>query len=344
MRLPVDIDGSLGEGGGQVLRTALALSLITGRTLRLRNIRARRGNPGLQRQHLACIEAAAKLGGATARPIGGGELRAGCDTLEFAPAAAWASEVAVDIGSAGSTTLVVQTILIPALVASDRPLRAVITGGTHNPLAPPFEFLDRVFLPPLRAMGADATVTLERHGVLPDGGGRIVLETRPSQLKPIALVETGAVVARRVTAVVAGLPRHIADRELAVARERLREPACSVVEIEDAGPHNLFMVEAELASGARELTTAHGRKGYPAEDVAADALDDLVDFLEAGVPVGDYLADQLLLPMAVAGGGRFRTTELSLHATTNIQTIAAFLDTPIKQREIDDDIVEVSVG
>jgi RNA 3'-terminal phosphate cyclase (ATP) len=342
LRLPVEIDGALGEGGGQVVRTALALALITGRKLRMRNIRARRGNPGLQRQHLACVEAAAELCDATAKEIGGGELHVGSTTLELVPATSWASELAIDIGTAGSTTLVVQTIVVPALVASDRPLRAVITGGTHNPLAPPFEFLDRVFVPQLRAMGADVTVTLERHGMMPEGNGRIVLETRPSKLRRLELVDTGDVVARRATAIVAKLPRHVADREIAVACDRLREPACNVVELPEDGPHNVFMVEAELASGARELTTSHGRKGYPAELVARDAIDDLVDYLEAGVPVGDYLADQLLVPMAVAGAGRFRTTELSLHATTNIATIAAFFDVPI--RHTGDDVVDVVVG
>lgn len=337
MRLPVDIDGSLGEGGGQVLRTALSLAVITGRKLRLRNIRARRGNPGLQRQHVACVEAAARLCGAKTSTVA-----QGAQTLELAPGREWASELAIDIGTAGSTTLVVQTLLVPALVASDRPLRAVITGGTHNPLAPPFEYLDRVFLPHLRAMGADVTLALDKHGVLPEGGGRLVLETKPSKLRAIELVEAGAVVARRATAIVAKLPRHIAEREIAVAQERLDEPACGIVELPEVGPHNLVMVEAELASGARELTTAHGRKGYPAEDVADDAIDDLVDFLEAGVPVGDYLADQLLLPLAVAGGGRFRTTDLSLHATTNIATIGAFLDMPIATTGRG--VVEVVVG
>jgi RNA 3'-terminal phosphate cyclase (ATP) len=164
---------------------------------------------------------------------------------------------------------------------------------------------------------------------MPNGGGRVVLETTPSKLTPIDIVEAGRVVARRATAIVAKLPRHIADRELAVAKERLMEPRCEIVELPDDGPHNLVMIEVELASGARELVTSHGEKGYPAEDVADDALDDLTEFLEAGVPVGENLADQLLLPFALAGGGRFRTRPLSLHATTNLQTIAAFVDTRI---------------
>jgi RNA 3'-terminal phosphate cyclase (ATP) len=187
-------------------------------------------------------------------------------------------------------------------------------------------------------MGADVSLTLEKHGVMPDGGGRIVMETRPSKLSSIEILETGRVVARRATAIVASLPRHIAERELAVAQERLDNPACEVVELPNQGPHNMFMVEVELASGVRELTSSHGRKGYPAEDVADDALDDLEDYLEAGVPVGEHLADQLLLPMAVAGGGRYRTLPLSQHATTNIETIQAFLDVAVRR---DRDIVIV---
>ena len=329
MRLPVDLDGSRGEGGGQILRTSLAHAIITGRKLRMKKIRAGRRRPGLQAQHLACVMAAARFCNGTARAPTG-ELAIGGQELELVPGTGGPEVIEIDIGTAGSTTLLIQTILVPAIV-SGRAFRAIVTGGTHNPLAPPFEFLDRVFLPHLRAMGADVTLTLERHGFLPKGGGQIVLDVRPSgQLRPIELVETGAIVARRATAIVAGLPRHIAERELACAQERLADPTCEVREFERMGPHNLFLAEVELASGARELCTSHGRKGYPAEEVADDALDELEDFLEADIPVGTHLADQLLLPLAIAGSGRFRTDELSLHATTNIETIREFLDVPIR--------------
>ena len=318
----VEIDGSRGEGGGQILRTSLALSLITRRPLRMTRIRAGRPKPGLQRQHLACVQAAAQLSGAKVT------AEVGATTLDFAPGDAWASELEIDIGTAGSTTLVVQTILVPA-IAAGRPLRARITGGTHNPFAPPFDFLDRVFLPHLRAMGADVTLTLEKHGMMPKGGGAIVVEVRPSTLRSIEILEAGGAVKSRAIAIVAGLPRHVAERELTVAREEMPSPECAIVELAH-GPHNVFMAEVELASGARELVTTHGEKGYPAEDVAADAIDELEEFVALGVPVGEHLADQLLLPMAVAGGGRYRTGPLTLHATTNIATIGAFLDVPIR--------------
>ncbi len=326
MRLPVEIDGSRGEGGGQILRTSLALSIITGRKLRMYNIRAGRKRPGLQRQHLACVEAAAQVCRATTN-----RLEVGASELVFTPGTEWPGEIAIDIGSAGSTTLVVQTVL-PAALGVGKPLHARITGGTHNPLAPPFDFLDRVFLPHLRAMGADVTLTLVRHGFMPNGGGIVELDVRSSgKLKPLELLEAGRVVGRRAVAICASLPSHVGERELAVAQERLDNPKCELLEFPKDGPHNVFMVEVELASGARELITSHGRKGYPAEDVADDALDELEDYLEAGVPIGECLADQLLLPLAIAGGGKFRTLgPLSDHTTTNIETIREFLDVPIR--------------
>ena len=319
----VEIDGARGEGGGQILRTSLALSLITRRPLRMVRIRANRPKPGLQRQHVACVQAAAMLSGATVRGV-----EVGSASIELVPGEAWVSELEIDIGTAGSTSLVVQTILVPALAAG-RALRARITGGTHNPFAPPFEFLDRVFLPHLRAMGADVTLTLERHGMMPKGGGAILLEVRPSKLAPIAIVDAPPLASCRAIAIVAGLPRHVAERELVTAVEEMPSPECVLVELAH-GPHNVFMCEAELANGARELVTSHGKKGYPAEDVAMDAIDELQDFVDAAVPVGEHLADQLLLPMAVAGGGSYRTGPLSLHTTTNIETIRQFVELPIR--------------
>lgn len=339
----IEIDGSLGEGGGQVLRTALALAIVTRQPLRMTRIRANRSRPGLQRQHLACVDAAARLTGTTAHTDG-----IGADTLEFTPGDAIVPELEIDIGSAGSTMLVVQTIVVPA-IASGRAVRAVITGGTHNPLAPPFEYLDRVFLPQLRAMGADVTLTLDRHGFVPRGEGRVILEVRPSPpLRAIDVVDGGPIVARRATAIVAQLPRHIAERELAVAQEMLVDPICNVVELDRGGPYNVFLIEVERASGARELVTSHGEKGYPAEDVAEDAIDEIADYIEAGAPVGEYLADQLLLPFAVARGGRFRTAmPLSQHAITSIATIREFIPRdalPIRTEQVDEDAIDVAFG
>ncbi|HEY5921267.1 MAG TPA: RNA 3'-terminal phosphate cyclase [Kofleriaceae bacterium] len=335
----IEIDGSRGEGGGQILRTSLALSMITRRPLVMRRIRAGRKKPGLQRQHLACVEAAAQLCHAHVK---GAEPHS--QELEFTPGADYSEHLTLDIGTAGSTTLVVQTVLVPAIV-SGRALKATVTGGTHNPLAPPFEFLDRVFLPHLRAMGAHVTLTLDRHGVMPNGGGRVSIDVRPaSKLREIAVLEGGPITGKRAKVIVARLPTHVADRELAVVRERFKVSPddCETIDV-NGGPANVLMIEIERA-GSREVVTGHGEKGLRAELVAERACDEMQRYLDADAPVGEHLADQLLLPMAIAGGGRFRAAgPLSLHATTNIDTIRLFLDVPIRVEPVGD-AVDVIVG
>ncbi len=348
----VEIDGSRGEGGGQILRTSLALSIITGRPLRMHDIRAGRAKPGLRRQHLACVEAAAQLCGATLRGA-----RVGSQELELTPPAAGVHEsmveLTVDIGSAGSTSLVVQTILVPAIV-SGRSLRATVIGGTHNPMAPPFDFLARVFVPQLRAMGADVTLTLERHGFATGGGashdeitkhrGEVTLVVGPGALRPISLLETGPITERHATAILARLPTHVAEREFEVVKDKcgFAPIDCEVREVTDAGIANVLMLEVARGE-CRELVTSFGERGLRAELVAERACDELNRFLATEVPVGEHLADQLLLPLAVAGGGRFRAAALSRHATTNIETIAHFIDVPIRVQP-DGDAVVVSVG
>jgi RNA 3'-terminal phosphate cyclase (ATP) len=332
MREGVDIDGSFGEGGGQILRTSLALSMLTGRPLRMTNIRAGRAKPGLRRQHLACVEAAQRLSSAFVR---GAEV--GSQRLDFEPGPIATDVIEIDIGSAGSTTLVVQTILVAA-IAAKHAMRATIKGGTHNPLAPSFDFLDRVFVPQLRAMGADVTLTLHRHGFAPGGGGKLEVEVGVGALRPIELVHAEPIVARKVTVLTALLPTHVADREFKVVRERLDITEHEHVEVKRGGPANVLQIEIDRGS-CRELVTGFGEKSLRAELVAERACDEIKRYLDADVPVGEHLADQLLLPFAVAGGGRFRAAEpLSLHATTNIDTIRRFIDVPIR---IDGGVVSV---
>jgi RNA 3'-terminal phosphate cyclase (ATP) len=361
---PVDIDGSAGEGGGQILRTSLALAMITGRALRMRRIRAGRARPGLRRQHLACVEAAARLCHAQVR---GATL--GSQDLELVPGPITGGEIELDLGTAGSTTLVVQTILVPALAAGVA-LRAVFRGGTHNPLAPPFEFLDRVYAPHLRAMGAGVTLALDRHGFASGGGERgaqghgappchrsersglpagplgqlTVTVAAGGALRPIEVVTAGPITARHATAIVARLPTHVADREHAVVQQRLGflPTECEVRDVRDGGPANVLLLEVEREDG-RELVSALGEKGLRAELVAQRACDDLAAFLDANVPVGEHLADQLVLPLAVAGGGRFRTLPPSRHTTTNIDTVGRFLDVAIRV-ERDGDAALVTVA
>lgn len=338
----IDIDGSRGEGGGQILRTSLALSMLTGKPFAMRNVRANRAKPGLRRQHAAAVNAAARL-------CNGSVHGANVDSryLEFTPNAITGGELAIDIGSVGSTTLVVQTLAVPA-IASHVELRATIRGGTHNPMAPPFEFLERIYIPQLQAMGADLSIALDEHGFVgSDRAGALGQLTLTigagGALRPVELLDAGELVGTTATAVLSRLPTHIAERELAVVRERIPEPlACEVREIRGGAAANLLLLDLQREH-ARELVTGYGEKGLRAEVVAERACREAAAWLAAGVPVGEHLADQLLLPMAVAGGGRFRCAPLSLHATTNIDTIRLFLDVPIRV-DLDGDAILVTVG
>lgn len=317
------IDGSQGEGGGQILRTALGLALVTGRPLRIERIRAGRKKPGLMRQHLTAVEAAAEIGRAEVR---GATL--GSDRLEFVPQDVVAGDYAFDVGTAGSTTLVLQTVL-PALMTADRSSRLTLTGGTHNPFAPPFDFLARCFLPLLQRLGPRITATLERPGFFPAGGGRLSVHVEPAPLaRGLELVERGPLRRTTARALVANLPRHVAERELRVVQQRLGwAPAdLRVEELHSAsGPGNVLLLEVQSAH-VTEVFSAFGERGLRAEAVAERAADEARRYLAAEVPVGPHLADQLLVPLALAGGGRFLTLPLTPHARTNIAVLTELLE------------------
>jgi RNA 3'-terminal phosphate cyclase (ATP) len=317
----ITIDGSEGEGGGQVLRTSLALSLVTGRRFRIDNIRAGRAKPGLLRQHLTAVQAAAEVGGAR---VSGAEL--GGRTLTFEPSQVRSGEYRLAVGTAGSATLVLQTVL-PALLCARAGSRLTLEGGTHNPQAPTFDFIAKTFLPVLRTMGAAVEARLERHGFYPAGGGRFVVDVEPcAALGRLALLERGP--ARvQARALLASLPEHIGKRELSVVRERLGiDRQCTRVEAIESpvGPGNVLMIVIESEPVA-EVITSFGMKGVSAESVAASACDEAEAFLAANVPVGTHLADQLLIPMALAGGGSFRTLAPTMHTVTNAAVIQRFL-------------------
>jgi RNA 3'-phosphate cyclase len=185
------LDGSAGEGGGQILRSALALSLLTGTPFRIEKIRARRAKPGLLRQHLTAVQAAARIGSAQ---VEGAEL--GSRALTVRPGTVAPGEYHFAIGSAGSACLVVQTVLPPLLLASG-PSVLIVEGGTHNPAAPSWDFLARVFFPLLERMGARIRTKLERHGFYPAGGGRLRVEIDPvSTLAPLELLKRGEIAER----------------------------------------------------------------------------------------------------------------------------------------------------
>ena len=333
---PVVIDGSQGEGGGQMLRTSLALSAITGRPLRMSRIRARRPKPGLMRQHLTAVQAAAAVCGAS---VTGAEV--GSSEIEFIPGAIVAGEHEFRIGTAGSTTLVLQTVL-PILMRAERPSTVVLEGGTHNPFAPTVDFLRGAFLATLSRSGARfgggprIDVRCERPGFFPVGGGRVVatIEPAPAPSRLEATVR-GAIVARRGCALVSSLPGEIAAREVAVLRQRLgwEESCFRIEEIRaDRGPGNVVTVEIE-AEHASEVFIGIGERGLSAEKVATRVADAARAWMDADVPVGPHLADQLLLPLALVGAGAFVTVPLTSHSTTNIEVIERFLGPTLRVLE-----------
>lgn len=316
------IDGSEGEGGGQVVRNACALSLVTGTPFRIVNARGGRDKPGLMRQHVTAVEAACAIGGGACDG-----LSVGSSEITFRPGRVAPGDYQFAVGTAGSTGLVLQTLLLPLLLA-DAPSRLVLEGGTHNIYAPPFDFIEKAFLPVLARMGARVEARLVRHGFYPRGGGRIEVEIVPGPLRPIACIERGALVGRSATAVVAGLPFEIGQREIETARKLLPdwpEEAFAVRDLPaERGPGNILLLEAAFEH-VTEVVSGFGKLGVPAHQLAKTAAARMAGYCESSAFAGPYLADQLLLPFALAGGGSFTTVKPSKHAVTAAAVIEMFL-------------------
>ena len=335
------IDGSEGEGGGQVLRTALSLSLVTGKPFRIEKIRANRSRPGVMRQHVTAVEAACEIGGAECE-----ELAVGASELTFTPGRVKPGEHRFAVGTAGSTSLVLQTILPPLMLAG-APSSLVLEGGTHNIYAPPFDFLDRVFLPLVNRMGPRVSARLARHGFYPAGGGRIEVEIHPCPvLARLDLLERGELRSVMARAIVAALPGEIAVRELEAVEKVLGWPGESrrIEQLpERSGPGNILMLEA-VFQNATELVSGFGKLGVPAQTVGEQASKRMAGYLASTAFAGPYLADQLLLPMALAGGGSFTTVNPSKHSKTGAEVISKFLDVRIAFQEKNDGCHLVTVG
>ena len=335
------IDGSKGEGGGQVLRTSLALSIITGQSFQIENIRAGRKKPGLLRQHLTAVNAAAQISDAN---VSGNELKS--TELIFTPGKVRGGEYKFSVGTAGSAMLVFQTVLMPLLFAQEKST-VVLEGGTHNQKAPPYHYIERVFIPLLRKMGAEIRTNLVRHGFFPAGGGRLEVEIEPvKNLSGLELIERGELVNKNVEAVFAALPAHIARRELETIGKKITcsDDELKVVELpQDQGPGNVLMLTAE-SENVTELFTGFGEVGVQAETIAKRIAKQYKSYMKVGAPVGEHLADQLLLPLALStNGGKYRTGRLSLHTKTNIEKIKRFLDVEITAEEVEKNIWEIIV-
>jgi RNA 3'-terminal phosphate cyclase (ATP) len=214
----------------------------------------------------------------------------------------------------------------------------VLEGGTHNPYAPPFDFLVRSFLPILKKMGPDVTAELERPGFYPAGGGKFTAEVKPvKSLSRVDLMERGKTISQEAVAIVSQLPRKIGDRELAVLKEKLswKDEALKVEEARNSrGPGNILMVIIE-SEYVTEVFTGFGERGVVSEHVAGSVIKPVREYVSSDVPVARYLADQLMIPMALAGGGEFMTLPLSRHSTTNIEVLKKFLNVEITVTKID---------
>lgn len=304
-----------------MLRTALSLALVQQKAIHVTKIRAGREKPGLRAQHLAALNAAATIGQAD---VTGAEL--GSQEITFQPKAIVPADYRIDVGTAGSTALVLQTIL-PALLLAKVPSSLVLDGGTHNPFAPSFEFLSRAFLPVVNRLGAKVEAKLDRAGFYPEGGGKIRVTIQPpAKWSRLELLERGEIRKRRATATVVDLPLHIVERELKEVKHGLgwKKAELRAGDLGPArGPGNTLTLEIE-AEHVTEVIARVGQKGIRAERVADECVEEAKRYLEAHVPVGEHLADQLMVPLAVAGGGTYRTLPLSKHSRTQIDLLALF--------------------
>lgn len=337
MASPLVIDGSHGEGGGQVLRTSLTLAVLTGRAVKLTNIRAGRKKPGLAPQHLTNVVALAEICGAR---LDGAHL--GSTEIVFEPKSRLVagryifdvSEVA-GRGSAGSVILILQTLLLPLVFASANS-RVILRGGTHVPWSPSFDDLTKVYLPVLQQMGLTVDCMLERFGFYPAGGGQIeaTIYGGAKTLTPLTLTERGHLQRIHGRAVTSNLPSHIARRMQERAKSNL-EPLGTEVDIvpqtvKGKGPGAGIFLCANY-----EHTTAGfaalGKRGKPAEQVAEEACQALLAHHETGAATDRHLADQLLLPMALAEGrSSFTTSCVTGHLLTNAHIIQRFIAAEIE--------------
>ena len=317
----ITIDGSEGEGGGQILRNACALSLVTGEPFVIEKIRGRRDQPGLMRQHLTAIEAACTIGGADCEG-----LELGSNRIAFTPSRVTPGEYRFAVGTAGSTALVLQTVLVP-LALSDAPSRLVIEGGTHASMAPPFDFIAKCFLPVFERMGPRVSARIKRHGFFPRGGGRIEIDIEPAPLRRIECIERGEPQGREGTVLFASLDLKIAERIRKAALKTMPEWEEAQIAIRelpaDQGPGIALVLGAQFEN-VTEVVSGFGKLGLSAEKIGATAGKRMAGYEASGAFAGPYLQDQLLLPMALAGGGAFTSVKISEHTRTGAEIIQRF--------------------
>jgi RNA 3'-terminal phosphate cyclase (ATP) len=320
------IDGARGEGGGQILRTALALSTVTGQPFEITRIRANRTIPGLRPQHLAAVRAAALVSGAR---VGG--AFDGSPDLRFEPGTLGAGDFRFEIATAGALTLVLQTVLGPLARSGQTPSRVTVTGGTHVPASPSYHYLANHWLAVVERLGLRASPRLMKAGFYPRGGGEAVVDVQPwsGADAPLALERRGALLAVRGTAGMGRLKTDVAGALRKAAQERLwearrLETSWEEVTVPAASPGSFLLLEAVFEEG-RAAFGFVGQKGVRPEVLGDRAARTLLKFLGGEGAVDPHLADQLAVPLALGGkGGRVTTTEVSLHLETVAEIVSLF--------------------
>ena len=335
----IQVDGSV--GGGQILRSSLSLSMVTGQPFRLTSIRGKRPKPGLMRQHRTCVLAATEVSGGS---VDGAEL--GSQEIVFRPGSITGGDYHFAIGTAGSTTLLAQT-LMPAIWASGKAAAFTLEGGTHNPMAPPVEFLQNVYLPAVAKMGASAEVALIRPGFAPAGGGAIQASVAEgAELRRIEILKRGEEISRKIACIVAHVSETVARKEVSALRRGLNwdESCAEVIDMSEAsGSGNVLAAEVAFEK-VSERVTSFGAYGKRSSQVARDVARGIKDYVGTGAVVGRRLADQLLLPMAFAGGGSFITMAPSNHLKTNAGVIAQFLSISVEVEALEGGQFRVEVA
>ncbi|PRD23939.1 UNVERIFIED_CONTAM: rtcA [Trichonephila clavipes] len=340
MPTAIQIDGSQGEGGGQILRTALALSMITGQAFELINIRAGRKKSGLMRQHLVCVQASQNISQAY---VEGAELHS--QRLYFAPQHVQSGKYQFQIGSAGSTTLVLQTLL-PALLLQNEASELTISGGTHNPLAPTADFIEHCFLPALEKLGIEVEFNLNKAGFFPIGAGEIQIKIQPWQNRnKLSLLDRGTLQSTEAFAAVLNLSEEaqIAQRELATLNKRLKLDTQQQFHLNGISQGNTAYVKVEHQQHI-QLFTALGEMRKSAEQIANHLAEQVKQYIKSNAAIDEYLADQLLLPLALGQGGEFTAQCISEHSRTQATMIEKFIDCKIEFIELAKTLFQVKVN
>ncbi len=336
----IELDGSQGEGGGQILRTALTLSMATGRPFRMRHIRAGRRRPGMMRQHLMCVHAATRI--SSAQTSG---ADAGSQTLEFSPDQVRAGDYSFKVATAGSSTLVFQTVT-PVLLATKQPFRLELEGGTHNSAAPSFDFIAQTYAAVLRDLGVTCEFQLERRGYYPAGGGRWTAAlTPPSTFLPFEWTDRRDLLAPQIKLILSRMAMGLIERERTLLMQGFNcgpEALLFEADTTSPGPGNVGIITLPCHP-AQETVTLFGGFGSHIENATRAAIDEVLRFQSIPAPVGLHLADQLMPLLFCVGGGRYITGPLSSHARSQVDVLRAFQPGCITIRELEGKRVDVSI-